>query len=87
MVHLTQHGCKVLLLYDGYRRHISYDALRFPYERDAIFLAIPAHISNTTQPLDVGIFCPFKSRLNLLLHNMCSTLEYNVIDVSISKKL
>ena len=78
---LMQNGPKVLLLYDRYRNHMSYEALTFLHDGNLIAFALPAHISGTTQPFDVGIFGPFKANINRSLHKMCSTLDHNVYDV------
>jgi hypothetical protein len=58
-------GCrKVLLLCDGYRCHMSIQALDTFASGRVIAYALPAHTSSITQPLDVAVFGPFKSYLN-----------------------
>lgn len=53
---LTDGSRKVLLLYDGYRSHMSLKALSIFEKAGIIACAIPAHTSGTTKPLDVGLF-------------------------------
>ena len=75
VTNLTWNGRKVLLLYEGYRSHMSYEALKIRDDGNVIVFALPAHTSGTTQPLDVGIFGPFKANINRLLHDMCSAVH------------
>ena len=77
---LTQNGRKLLLLYDGYRSHMSHEALKVLDDGNLIAFGLPAHTSSTTQPLDVGVFGPFKANIDRFLHEMCSTIEHNVLD-------
>ena len=72
---LTQNGRKVLLLYDGYRSHMSNEALKVLDDGNVLAFALPAHTSGTTQPLDVGIFNPFNANINRLLPYMCSAVH------------
>ena len=46
-----------------------------------IAFALPAHTSGSTQPLDVGVFQPFKSQLNTTIRRVCSVYTDNVFDV------
>lgn len=58
---LTAGGRKVLFTYDGYRSHMSIEALEVLNDAGVIAYALPAHTSGTTQPLDVGVFGAWKS--------------------------
>ena len=71
---LTQNSRKVLSLYDGYRSHLSYEALKVLDDGNFIAFPLPAQTSGTTQPLDVGVFGSFKAKINRFLHEMCSTI-------------
>ena len=54
----------VLLVMDGYGSHCSRSAmLEIFLEHKIICLGLPAHTSSSLQPLDVGIFGPFKKAL------------------------
>ena len=75
---LTLNDRKVLFLYDGYRSHISYEALKILDDGNVIAFALPAHTSGTTQPLDVGIFGPYKANINRHLLETCSTVDNTV---------
>ena len=57
---LTCNGCKVLLVYDGYRSHMSFKALDILRRGNVVVYALPAHTSGTTQLLDVAISSPWK---------------------------
>ena len=51
----------VLLLQDGHGSHVSIELIEFPKENNIHLLCLPAHCIHILQPLDVGIFKPFKS--------------------------
>ena len=59
---LTDGNLKVLLLYDGYRSHMSLVVLELFRNNNFIAYALPTHTSGTTQPLDVGLTSPCKYR-------------------------
>eukprot|EP00171_Calliarthron_tuberculosum_P001809 IDg1809t1 len=76
---------KVLLLYDGYRSHMSLKALQILQRGNVETYALPAHTSGTTQPLDVSIFSPFKHYINESLYkNMPSTIQQDELSQEIS---
>eukprot|EP00171_Calliarthron_tuberculosum_P021386 IDg21386t1 len=68
--HLTANGRKVLLVYDGYRAHMTLRCLNILKDGNLEAYAIPAHTSGTTQPLDVTVFGPFKKAINDFLSRM-----------------
>eukprot|EP00171_Calliarthron_tuberculosum_P002640 IDg2640t1 len=83
--YLTREGKKVLLVYDGYRAHMSLECLQILKDGSVEVYVIPAHTSGVTQPLDVGVYSSFKNRINenllamteattgpLSLYDMCS---------------
>ena len=59
---------KVLLVYDGYRSHLGFKVLEKLKTGNVITYCLPAHRSGTTQPLDVGLFRPFKQYLNEIVY-------------------
>ena len=76
----TATGRKVLLVYDGYRCHLDVKVLEKPKTGNVIAYCLPAHTSRTTQPLDVGLFRPFKRYLNEILYVAGETREDAVFD-------
>ena len=53
-----------LVLYDGHRSHVSLTLTNWARRNNIIVFVLPPHTSHLTQPLDVGIFGPFKSMYN-----------------------
>jgi hypothetical protein len=49
-----------LIMYDGHRSHISLTLTEWAKLNNIILFVLPPHSSHVTQPLDVGIFGPFK---------------------------
>lgn len=60
----TVGGRKVLLTYDGHRSHLSAAVLGILRKGGVLAYCLPAHTSGKTQPLDVGLYGPFKNYLN-----------------------
>ena len=52
------------MLYDGHRSHVSLTLTNRDRRNNIIIFVLPPHTSPLTQPLDVGIFGPFKSTYN-----------------------
>ena len=63
----TANGRKVLLVYDGYQSHLDFKLHEKLKTGNVIVYCLPAHTSGTTQPLDVGLFRPFKQYHNQLV--------------------
>lgn len=59
----------VLLLCDNHESHISIDAVNFCREHGIIYLSFPPHTSHKMQPLDVGVFGPFKGKLKVAFND------------------
>lgn len=53
-----------LLILDNHESHLSIEALELAKSNGVTILTIPPHSSHKTQPLDVGIFKPFKDFYN-----------------------
>jgi hypothetical protein len=64
-----QDGEKTLILYDGHKSHILLTLTEWAQKNNVILFVLPPHSSHLTQPLDVGIFGPFKS----MFRNECHT--------------
>lgn len=54
---------KVLLLLDNHESHISVETISLCRQNGIILLSFPPHTTHRMQPLDVGVFGPFKSFL------------------------
>lgn len=72
--HIRQHlNCSIeypiLLLLDNHSSHISVEAIVYAKDNGIIMLSFPPHCTHRIQPLDVGIFGPFKSSLKVSYNN------------------
>lgn len=70
---LTKDGRKVLLIFDGYRSHMSVSVLEVLREGGVEVYILPAHTSGATQPLDVSLFSPLGATLNDLIAGVART--------------
>lgn len=70
-----------LILYDGHKSHISLTLTEWAKKRNVILFVLPPHTSHITQPLDVGVFGPFKAYYN----TECQTYLHNNPGISISR--
>ena len=52
---------KILLLVDNHESHLSVEAIRFCKANGIVLLSFPPHTTHRMQPLDVGIYGPFKT--------------------------
>lgn len=52
----------VLVLFDNHESHCTLETVMFGRENGMVFLTFPPHCSHRLQPLDVGVFGPFKAR-------------------------
>lgn len=59
----------ILLLCDNHESHISLQAITYARDNGIILLSFPPHTSHRLQPLDVGVFGPFKSKLKIAFNN------------------
>ena len=50
-----------LVLYDGHCSHVNLTLTDWAQRNNVILFVLPPHTSHWTQPLDVGIFRPFKT--------------------------
>lgn len=60
---------KILLLLDNHTSHISVDSITFAKNNGIVVLSFPPHCTHRLQPLDVGVFGPFKSALKVAFNN------------------
>lgn len=59
----------VLFCLGGFCGYISYTTLRTLKESEFIAVALPAHTSHRTQPLDVSVFSPMKTHVRNAFNN------------------
>lgn len=55
----------ILLLLDNHESHVSYESIKFCKENGISLLSFPPHTTHRIQPLDVGVFGPFKGSLSV----------------------
>lgn len=72
---------KVLLIYGGYRAHLSLDVLEVLLKGNVVVYALPALTSGKTQPLDVVQFAAFKTALNRVVSDTSQTATYKAWDI------
>lgn len=53
-----------LLIFDNHESHLSLESLKLAKSHGVTILTLPPHSSHKTQPLDVGLFKPFKTFYN-----------------------
>ena len=62
--HLVSTDRKLLLIYDGYRSHMSLRVLEHLCDNNIVAYASPSHTSGRTQQCDTGVFKALKHALN-----------------------
>lgn len=73
-----------ILIIDNHESHINVAALNLAKQNGIIILTVPPHSTNKLQPLDVGVYAPFKTAYNssvdtFLMQNPGKTFTiYNV---------
>ena len=67
MKYITANGTTLLLLYDGYRNHMCVQTLELFKKNIIVAVALPAHTSGVTQPLDLSVCGPWKTYYRELL--------------------
>lgn len=53
----------ILLLVDNHESHVTIAAIDYARDNGIIYLSFPPHTTHRLQPLDVGVFGPFKAKL------------------------
>lgn len=90
--HIVQHTkCskenKVLLLIDNHESHTSVSAILFCRENGIVLLSFPPHTTHRLQPLDVGIYGPFKMKLAIAFNDWMLSHPGRVITIKHISKL
>lgn len=70
--HFIKHTCSsmehpTLLLFDNHESHLSIKSLNLAKTNGVTIQTLPPNSSHKTQPLDVGVFNPFKSIYNVAM--------------------
>lgn len=63
----------ILLLVDGHSSHYCPDTLALAAENGIIIFALPPNTTHLTQPLDKGVFGPFKTHWSRICHDFTIT--------------
>ena len=50
-----------MLFLDGHGSHISFDLIELARSNNVDLFRLPAHTSHIMQPMDLGVFGPFKA--------------------------
>jgi hypothetical protein len=56
----------LIFLLDGHNSHFTFKTLSLAAENDIKIFCFPSHLTHLLQPLDVGVFGPFKQKYNSL---------------------
>lgn len=59
----------ILLICDNHESHISVEAINYSRDNGIVYLSFPPHTSHKLQPLDVGVFGPFKAKLKIAFND------------------
>lgn len=72
----------MFLLFDGCEAHVQYNTLKLLKDNNIIVIALLAHTSHITQPVEVTIFNSYKSHMQNELYNAArQTQKLNVFEV------
>ena len=77
----TQGDQKTLILYDGHKSHEQLTLTDWAKKHNVILFVLPPHSSHLTQPLDIGVFGPFKFMYN----HECKVYTKNNPGITITK--
>lgn len=60
---------RILLLVDNHESHVSYESIKFCKDNGISLVSFPPHTTHRLQPLDVGVFGPFKGSLSVAFND------------------
>lgn len=60
---------RILLLLDNHESHVSYESIKFCKDNGISLISFPPHTTHRLQPLDVGVFGPFKGFLSVAFND------------------
>lgn len=64
---------KILLLIDNHESHTTLAAILYARENGIVLLSFPPHTSHKLQPLDIGVFGPFKGKCAISFNDWLSS--------------
>ncbi|XP_023310002.1 uncharacterized protein LOC108904856 [Anoplophora glabripennis] len=84
--HIVKHtSCnkenKILLLMDNHESHTTLAAILYARENGIVLLSFPPHTSHKLQPLDVGVYGPFKGKCAVSLNDWMSNNPGKTVSV------
>lgn len=72
---------KILLIMDNHVSHVSIEAINFAKVHGIVMLTFPPHCSHRLQPLDVGVYGPFKSAVKIAFNDWMRTHHGKAITI------
>lgn len=81
MLENTYGNRKVLLIYDGYRARLRYRYVNIFRELNIMIYCIPSRTSGETKSLDLKLFSPFKSYLNVFISVTVNNTERTELEM------
>lgn len=73
---------RILLLVDNHISHVSYETIEYASKNGMVVLSFPPHCTHRLQPLDVGIFGPFKNYLKTSFKNFTTANPGRAISIA-----
>ena len=70
----------ILLILDGLSSHYNPDTIKMATENEVIIFTLPPNTTHITQPLDKGVFGPFKAHWKLVCHDYLLSHPGHVIN-------
>jgi hypothetical protein len=61
----------LFLFVDGHNSHFTPEVIEFAVSKQIHIFCYPAHLTHRLQPLDLGIFGPFKTMYRALIEDEC----------------
>lgn len=71
---------KHLLIFDGHASHIGIKTINYAVQNDIVLLTIPSHSSHILQPLDVGVYAPYKRAWRSILKSYYRDSNFKTVD-------
>lgn len=59
----------ILLLVDNHESHVTIEAIDYARDNGIVYISFPPHTTHRLQPLDVGVFGPFKAKLKVAFND------------------
>lgn len=78
---------KILLSMDNHETHISLEAVTYARDNGIILLSFPPHCTHKMQPLDRGIYAPFKTKCKISFNDFIASNPGKTITIADVAKL